>query len=269
MDLSIIILNYKSKGLVKQCVKNIITATANLNYEIIVIDNDSKDDIDKMLKENFPQVKFIQTGANLGFAAGNNVGLKEAQGKYLMILNPDVTVLNGTIEKMIKFMEENPEVGLVGPKLINPNGSYQISCRTFTKTKHIILLRTPLGKLSWAKECLDKHLMADFDRLTNREVDWLHGACLLAKKLAVNEIGMFDERYFMYVEDIDWCRRFWLANYKVYYLAEAEMVHLLEKASDHGSWNFWKLNKSTRWHIASWLKYLLKYSGLKNHVRTN
>jgi len=269
MDLSIIILNYKTNGLVKQCVKNIIVATANLDYEIIVVDNDSQDGIQQMLKENFPQVKFIQTGSNLGFAAGNNTGIKEAQGKYLMILNPDVTVLDGSIEKMIKFMEANPAVGLVGPKLINPNGSYQISCRTFTKTKHIILLRTPLGKLASAKQCLDKHLMVDFDRLTNKEVDWLHGACLLARKSAVNEIGMFDERYFMYVEDIDWCRRFWLANYKVYYLADAQMVHLLEKASDHGSWNFWKLNKSTRWHIASWLKYLLKYSGLKNYVRTN
>jgi GT2 family glycosyltransferase len=263
-DLSIIILNYKTKGLVKQCLRNILFSAGNLNHEIIVVDNNSGDGIQQMLKENFPAVQFIQTGNNLGFAAGNNVGIKEAQGRYIMILNPDVTVLNGSLDKMVKFMDDNPQVGLAGPKLINPDGSYQVSCRTFTKTRHIILLRTPLGKLPFAKNELNEHMMADFDRLSNKEVDWLHGACLVVRKSALDQVGPLDERYFMYVEDIDWCRRFWLANYKVYYIADAEMVHLLEKASDHGSWNFWKLDKLTRWHITSWIKYLIKYFGKNN-----
>ncbi|MCX6740077.1 MAG: glycosyltransferase family 2 protein [Candidatus Parcubacteria bacterium] len=268
MDLSIIILNYKTRGLTKQCIKNIKENTAGLNYEIIVVDNGSGDGCEQMISENFPDVKFIQSGKNLGFAAGNNSGIKQAQGKYIMILNPDITVLSNAIEKMVRFMEANPDVGLAGPRLINPNGTFQISCRTFIETRHIILLRTPLGKFSFAKSILDKHLMADFDRLSNRAVDCLHGACLLARKSAVDKIGLFDERYFMYVEDIDWCRRFWDAKYKVYFLGEAEMIHLLEKASDHGSWNFWKLDKTTRWHIASWIKYIFKYLGSSKTCQT-
>lgn len=267
MELSIIILNYKTKGLVKQCLKNLIANMGDLSYEIIVVDNNSNDGIEQMLKEKYPEVRFIQSGKNLGFAGGNNVGMRQAQGKYLMILNPDITILNNAVEKMVKFMDANPDVALAGPRLINPNGSCQVSCRTFIETKHIILLRTPLFKLPFAKSILDKHLMADFDRLSNRQVECLHGACLIARKSAVDKIGMFDERYFMYFEDIDWCRRFWQANYKVYFIGEAEMVHLLEKASDHGSWNFWKLDKTTRWHLASWFKYIFKYLGEKNHVR--
>ncbi len=267
MDLSIIILNYKTKGLVKQCIRNVRVSTANLAYEIIVVDNGSRDDIENMMKENFPDIKFIQTGKNLGFAAGNNIGIKEAQGKYIMLLNPDVTVLNGSIEKMFNFMENNQEVGLAGPKLINPNGSYQISCRTFQTPKLIFYRRTPLGKLPFAKKQLADHLMLDFDHQRNQEVDWVMGACMLARKSALDKVGLLDERFFFYVEDMDWCRRFWMDNFKVYYLAEAEMVHLYERASAADNWNFWNFNKMTRWHIASWIKYFTKYFSVKNTGR--
>lgn len=267
MDLSIIILNYKTKGLVKQCIRNVKVSTANLNYEIIVIDNDSNDGIEEMMRENFPDIKFIQTGKNLGFAAGNNVGLKQAQGKYLMVLNPDVTVLNGSVEKMVKFMEERSEVGIVGPKLINPDGSFQISCRTFQTPKLILYRRTPLGMLPFAKRELEQHLMLDFDHQTDREVDWFLGACMLMRKDVLDKVGLFDERFFMYLEDMDLCRRVWMNNHKVYYLAGAEMVHLFERASANDSWNFLRLNKLTRIHMSSGIKYFAKYLGVKNNGR--
>ena len=266
MDLSIIILNYKTKGLVKQCIRNVMVATANLNYEIIVIDNGSHDGCQEMMKENFPEIKFIQTGKNLGFAAGNNFGLKEAKGNYIMILNPDVTVLNHSIEKMVDFMKKNPVVGLAGPKLINPIGTYQISCRTFQTPKLILYRRTPLGRLPFAKKELAKHLMVSFDHQTNREVDWVMGACILVSKQALDKVGLLDERFFFYVEDMDWCRRFWQNGFKVYYLAEAEMVHLYERASAMENWSFWTFNKMTRRHIASWIKYFAKYLGVKNNA---
>ena len=268
MDLSIIILNYKTRGLVKHCINNVRATTANFAYEIIVIDNGSSDGIEAMMKENFPDIKFIQTGKNLGFAAGNNIGIKEAKGKHVLILNPDVTVLNGSIEKMLKFMEANPEIGIVGPKLINPDGSYQISCRTFQTPKLILYRRTPLGRLPFAKKQLEKHLMLDFDHSSAREVDWFLGACMLINKECLDKMGLFDERFFIYFEDMDLCRRFWMNGYKVYYLAEAEMVHLFERASANDSWNFLKLNKLTRLHIASGIKYFVKYFGVKNTSRT-
>jgi len=268
MDLSIIILNYKTKGLVKQCIKNVKDSTNGLDYEIIVVDNGSDDGIEKMMQENFPQTKFIQTGKNLGFAAGNNRGMKEAQGRYIMLLNPDITVLDNSIGAMVDFMEKNPAVGLAGPKLNNPNGTYQISCRTWQTPKLIFYRRTPLGRLAFAKKLLAKHLMLDFDHQANREVDWVMGACMLARKSALDKVGLLDERFFFYVEDMDWCRRFWQNGHKVYYLAEAAMVHLYERASASDDWSHWNFNKMTRWHIASWIKYFAKYLNFKNNVRS-
>lgn len=265
MELSIIILNYKTRGLVKQCIRNVMASTAGLDYEIIVVDNGSNDGCEQMLKENFPGIKFIQTGKNLGFAAGNNVGIKEAKGKYILVLTADVTVTEGSIEKMVEHMEKNPQTGLAGPKIINPDGSYQITCRTFQTPQIILYRRTPLGYLKFAKNELAKHLMSDFDRQTNREVDWVMGACMIVRKSALDKVGLFDERFFFYVEDMDWCRRFWANGYKVMYIADAKVIHLYEKASDHGIWNFWKLDKMARWHMISGIKYFLKYLSLKKN----
>ncbi|OGY42689.1 MAG: hypothetical protein A2Y67_02750 [Candidatus Buchananbacteria bacterium RBG_13_39_9] len=269
MDLSIIILNYKTRGLTKYCIKNIKENTANLAYEIIVVDNGSNDGCEAMIKENFSDIKFIQTGKNLGFAAGNNIGIKEAQGKYIILLNPDITILENSIEKMVKFMEEHPEVGLAGPRLNNPDGSYQISCRTFQTLKLVLFRRTPLGKLAKAKEQLKQHLMLDFDHQTNREVDWVMGACMIVRKSALEKVGLLDERFFFYVEDMDWCRRFWENGFKVYYIAEAKMIHLYERASAAEHWNFWNFNfnRMTRLHLVSWFKYFTKYLGATNNVR--
>jgi hypothetical protein len=268
MELSIIILNYKTKGLVKYCLKNVINTVKSLNYEIIVVDNGSNDGISDMLAEKFSQVRFLQTGKNLGFAAGYNVGLKEARGKYILVLTADVSVLDGSVEKMVEFMEKNPQVGLAGPKIVNPDGSYQITCRTFQTPQIIIYRRTPFGYFNFAKKELAKHLMTDFDRQTSREVDWVMGACMIVRKSVLDKVGLFDERFFFYVEDMDWCRRFWANGYKVMYIADAKVIHLYEKASDHGIWKFWKLDKMARWHMISGIKYIFKYLGEKQHVRT-
>lgn len=268
MDLSIIILNYKTQGLVKQCIRNVRAGIDNLDYEIIVVDNGSNDGCEEMMAENFSDVKFIQTGKNLGFAAGSNVGINKAKGKYIMLLNPDVTVLNHSLNKMIRFMEDYPQVGLAGPRLINPDGSYQISCRTFQTPKLILYRRTFLGLLPDAKKQLAEHLMLDFDHKTNLPVDWVMGACMIVRQSAMEKVGLLDERFFFYVEDMDWCRRFWDNDFKVYYIADAEMVHLYERASAVDNWNFWTFNKMTRWHIASWLKYFAKYLGVKKHARS-
>lgn len=265
MQLSIIILNYKTRGLVKYCLKNAIATVKSLDYEIIVVDNGSNDGIEKMLAADFPGVKFVQTGKNLGFAAGYNAGIKQAQGKYILILTADVTALEGSIEKMVEFMEQHPDVGIAGPKIINPDGSYQITCRTFQTPEIILYRRTPLGYFDFAKKELAKHLMSDFDRQTSREVDWVMGACMIVRKSALDKVGLFDERFFFYVEDMDWCRRFWANGYKVMYIADAKVIHLYEKASDHGIWNFWKLDKMARWHVISGIKYFLKYFSLKKN----
>ena len=260
MDLSIIILNYKTKGLVKYCIKNAQTAAQGLDYEIIVIDNGSNDGCGEMVRQNFPEVKFIQNKKNIGFGAGNNCGIRLAQGRYIMTLNPDVTALEDSIKKMVEFMDANPQVGCAGPKLINADGSHQHSARKFMTPFLVLYRRTPLGQLARGRSALNKFLYLDWDHNDNRPVDWLFGACLIARKEVVDQIGAFDERYFLYFEDMDWCRRFWEKGHQVFYVADAKMVHLHERASETEPWEFIKVyRRTTRWHLISGIKYFLKY----------
>ncbi|MFH1173129.1 MAG: glycosyltransferase family 2 protein [bacterium] len=267
MDLSIIILNYKAKGLVKQCLKGIKLLNLGLKYEVIVVDNHSGDSSVTMIKEQFPWVKLVEAERNCGFAAGNNLGIKEAVGKYVMILNPDITVLEGAIETMYEYMEKNPLVGISGPKLINPDGTVQYSCYHFPGFMVPIYRRTFLGNLPWAKKTLRHYLMKDWAHDADREVDWLLGACLFVRKSALDKVGLLDERFFLYFEDVDWCRRFWQAGFKVSYLAEAEMVHYHQRLSaENPGWRG-LFSNMTRIHIASWIKYFAKYLGVNKNKK--
>lgn len=261
MDISIVILNYKTKGLTKQCLKGLELIKPPLNTEIIVVDNASHDGTAELIREEFPQVKFIESPINKGYAGGNNLGLRQAIGKYCLILNPDVSIINNSIEILYNFMEKNPTVGLVGPKLINPDGSFQASCRTFPTPKIIIYRRTPLGKLPGPKQILREHLMLDWDHNQNRPVDWMIGACFFVRSSVLEKVGLLDERFFLYLEDVDWCRQFWSAGYPVYYLAEAEMIHYHQRLSAENPGLGGLFSYATRIHIASAIKYFAKYFG--------
>ncbi len=288
MDLSIVILNYKQKGLVKQCLKGIVAAQPQLKYELIVVDNDSSDGSLEMVKKIFqpepdlinhqgilpiikpleiPPIKTIQAEANNGFAAGNNLGIKKASGKYVMILNPDIAIVPRALEKMLNFMAVKPDVGIIGPKLINPDGSVQYSCRRFPNFLMPIYRRTISGKLPFAKKAINDYLMKDLGHEKNEEVDWLFGACLLIKKSVLDKIGLFDERFFMYFEDLDLCRRAWQAGFKVVYLAEVEMVHYHQRLSAEKGGVLGIFSKAGRIHTASGIKYFAKYLGVKLPVR--
>lgn len=265
MDLSIIILNYKSRGLLKQCLKGILQQHIELTYEIIVVDNYSHDGCDEMMRREFAQIQFIQSGANGGFAVGNNIGIRRSQGKYVLVLNPDIAVLSNAIERMYRFMEEHPKVGLCAPKLLNPDGTIQTSCRQFPSILTIALRRSPLGKLPWAKRALRRFLMLDWDHNDNRPVDWVLGACMMVRRSAMEKVGLMDERFFLYFEDVDWCRRFWHAGYPVMYLgAEAELVHYHQRlsAESHGLSGIFSY--PTRVHITSGIKYFAKYRQNEN-----
>jgi len=272
MDISIIILNYKQKDLVEQCIKKILVLDLRLNYEIIVVDNASGDGCIEMVKEKFlttplnnrfanltGQIKTIETKNNKGYAAGNNLGIKAASGKYILILNPDIIVLDKAIEKMYQFMKSHRECGLCGPKLINPDGSVQLSCRKFPNWKIPIYRRTILGRFNFAKKSLKKFLMEDWDHKEIRTVDWILGAAIMTRKSAIDKIGLLDERFFLYFEDVDWCRRFWKAGYKVFYIANAEMVHRHQRISAKESGLKSLLSRATRIHLVSGIKYFLKY----------
>ncbi|MDZ7798393.1 MAG: glycosyltransferase family 2 protein [Patescibacteria group bacterium] len=261
--LSVIILNYKTKGLLKQCIKGIQLLNLPVNYEIIAVDNHSNDDSVKMMRENFPNIKCIESPQNNGCAAGNNLGIKEARGQYIMILNPDIAIFEGVIEKLLKFMDNNPNVGVVAPKLINPDGTRQISCYRFPRFMTPIYRRTPLGKLPSVKKKLRDYLMLDYNFKEVNAVDWVLGACMLVRSSSIEKVGLMDERFELYFEDVDWCRQFWQAGFLVCYLNNIEIVHYHQRLSAENPGLRGIFSQATRIHIASALKYFAKYWGAK------
>jgi len=263
-DLSIVILNYKTQKLVKYCIWGIKKLKLPLKYEIIVIDNNSDDGCAEMIKKNFIDVKFIQADENRGYAAGNNLGIKKAQGKYLLILNPDIAFLGKAIEKMYEFMENHPEIGILGPKLLNADYTLQYSCGIFPDWHLPFYRRTFLGKTKNGQAWLKKYLMMEWNHQENREIDWVFGACLMVRKKALDKIGLLDERFFLYLEDTDWCRRFWENNYKVVYFAKAEVIHYHQRSSAENLGLRGLLSRPGRIHLASFFKYYFKYLGKPN-----
>jgi N-acetylglucosaminyl-diphospho-decaprenol L-rhamnosyltransferase len=258
MKLSVIILNYYSAGLVKQCLRGLTAAKLALSYEVIVVDNASHDGCLEAVAREWPEAKRVALPSNRGYAAGNNAGLRVAQGDYVLILNPDIAILPGTLERLVAFMDGKPKAGLVGPRLVNPDGSLQYSCYHFPSFLLPLFRRTPLGKLSLFRRWLEHYQMLAWDHRQSKQVDWLLGACLLARRTVLSGVGLLDERYFLYVEDTDWCRRFWAAGFEVWYAAEVEIVHYHERLSAQASFSaVWK--RITWIHIASWLKYFSKW----------
>ena len=259
MELSIVILNYKMKGLVKNCLKTIYEQSFDFDFEIIVVDNASKDKIEEELKDNHRKVRFVKAKRNNGFGSGINLGLNEVKGEYVLILNPDIHLLQGSVEKMLNYLKQNKKVGLVAPKLLNPDRTLQYTCYKWHNFWTPIYRRTFLGKLPWAKKDLDEFLMMDWDHNETRTVDWVQGSCMLIPKAVLDKVGHFDERFFMYFEDTDLCRRIKLAEYAITYLAQAEVIHFHRRQSAEGGVFSILFNKMTRTHIFSWLKYFYKW----------
>lgn len=278
MLLSIIIVNYKTGPLTTMLVESLLSQTQvegnrltlkhcpvsrDKGVEIIVIDNDSRDDSVHLLRSDFPEIQVVETGANPGFAGGVNRGIQAAKGKYYLILNPDMVALPGALVNLIAHMEANPKVGLAGGKLLSPSGEMQPSCFRFYRPATILYRRTPLGKLVRGRRELDRFVMHDYNRQEVRDVDWLQGSCMMARARAVQQVGVMDERFFMYFEDVDWCRRFWEAGWQVHYVPGAHLSHFHQRSSERGSLLGILFNWATREHITSAIKYFWKYRGKK------
>ncbi|MCX6784510.1 MAG: glycosyltransferase family 2 protein [Candidatus Komeilibacteria bacterium] len=268
--LSIIILNYKNKGLIKNLIQYLLEVSQAIPFEIIVVDNNSQDSIAADLEKRFanhlngsiePRLIFIQTGKNGGYAYGNNQGLKTAKGDYYLILNPDMAIFEDAIKVLYNFMESHLKVGLAGPQLLNADKTIQDSCRRFPDGLLPLARRTIFGRTAWGKKWNNHFLMKDFDHQKNLPVDWLFGAALMVRAGAAREVGLLDDRYFLYMEDLDWCRRFWAKHWEVWYVAEAKLIHFHQRKSDDDLGAFGIFKKSGRIHVASWLKYFWKYLG--------
>ena len=261
-DVSIIILNYKTRGLLRQCLRGIASSGDAVQSQVIVVDNASGDGSVEMVERDFPNVKLIASAENRGFAAGMNLGLRHANGRYVVLLNTDIAIMERPFDQLVQFMDQHPRVGIAGPKLLNPDGTVQDSCYRFPRALTPLYRRTPVGKLPGIRAQLRAYVMNDFDHQESRPVDWLLGAFLIARAEAVQAVGEMDERFFMYFEDVDWCRRFWANTWEVWYVASVECVHYHKRASAahpgfRGLFAF-----PTQIHIQSWYRYVAKYAGV-------
>jgi len=219
VDLSIIIVSYNTKKLTLDCIKSVEKENSSLKKEIIVVDNGSKDGSAAALRELKKKslIKLVENDENLGFSKANNQGIDKADGRYLLLLNSDTKVKKGAFKKLFKFAEKSEDAGVVSARLLNPDGSLQGSCFHFPTVKNAIL-EYWLGK----KGLFDKFAPKGKKPV---EVEATVAAAFLITPKAIKEVGLLDEKYFFYMEDLDYCRRVWRTGLKVYYLPEAEVIH--------------------------------------------
>ena len=226
MDLSIIIVNYNVKEFLQNLIHSIYKAARNIKYEIIIVDNASDDGSVEFLREKFPDVKLIVNEENLGFSKANNIGLKCAAGKYLLLLNPDTLVGEDTFDKMIEFFESTPEAGLAGCKILNPDGTLQLACRrSFPGPWTSFCKVTGLSSLFPGSKIFARYNLTYLDENQTYEVDAISGSFMMLTREVYEKVGGLDEEFFMYGEDLDLCYRIQKAGYKVYYVHTTQIIH--------------------------------------------
>lgn len=263
IDVSIIIVHAFSRQLVRQTLRGIRRAAPKLNYEVIIIDNTPSCNLKEILND-FPEVRYEAMEKNIGFGSAMNVGIRQAHGKYILIFNPDIIAKPGSLEELKRFMDENEDVGIVGPKLLNPDGSLQHSCYRIPTFMIPAYRRTFLGRFNFGRRAVEEYLMIYDNHDDMMEVDSLIGAALFTRRSALDKVGLFDEQFFMYYEDNDLCRRFWEDGYKVVYYPQAQMVHYHRRISADGGLLQQLFSRFTWIQIASALKFFKKYRKSSN-----
>ena len=225
IDISIIVVTWNCKRYVEECLTSLSNGLEDFATEIIVIDNASTDGTREMIQNQFPNVRFIETGINLGFARGNNVGMRLALGRYVCLINPDVNVPSDCVPKMYEFMERHTDVGLLGPKMLGTRGEARRSGMRFPSVWNAFLRAVALDSLFKGTGLFGGWLMSDFDFNTTRDIDILNGWFWMARREALDKVGFLDERFFMYGEDLDWSKRYHLAGWRVVFFADASALH--------------------------------------------
>jgi len=260
MNVSVVIVSYRTPDLLRQCLNSLESEAPDVR-DIIVVDNASGDNTQRVLQQEFPHVKRIASRVNAGFSRGVNWGLANAKNEFVLILNPDILLHPGSLQKLYDEICAEPRIGLIAPKLVNPDNSLQLSCLRWQTPGLVLYRRTPLGKTSVGKRSLDEFQMRSYGHEEPRDVDWVIGGCMLVRKSAVDEIGSMDERFFMYFEDMDWCRRLWQNGWRVRYEPRSVMTHHHQRLSGTKPGLRGLLNPLGRVHLKSGLKYFAKHLG--------
>jgi hypothetical protein len=232
VDLSIIVLNWNTAEETLACLESIYSQQRRHEIEVIVADNASSDCSRTVVPARFPQATLVVHSTNLGFCAGNNRAIPATSGRYVLFLNSDTVVTEGALDRLIDFADANPDVGIVGPKLLNLDGSLQYSCRQFPNLGAGFFRNTPLGRLLPKNRFTTDYLMSDWDHASVRDVDWVSGAALMIRREALDTLKGFDEDYYMYCEDVDLCYRAHQEGWRVVYYPDAVIYHIIGRASN-------------------------------------
>ncbi len=243
-DLSVVIVNWNVCALLRRCLHSLLAparlAAANgiwqlsdgYTFEVLVVDSASDDDSVAMVRSEFPTVRLYASTINLGYAGGNNLGMRESRGRYVLLLNPDTEVQAGALGTMLGYLDAHPRVGVVGPQLLWPDGRVQSSRRRFPSLATAFVESTFLQKWFPRHYLLHRYYMLDCPDDATCEVDWLTGACLMVRREVIARVGMLDEGFFMYSEELDWQRRIGEAGWRIVYLPMAKVVHHEGKSSE-------------------------------------
>jgi len=226
MKLSIVIICWNDWKVIENCLGSIFEGAGGLDLEVIVSDNGSTDGSVERIRAQFPAVRVIENKANLGFAKGNNSGIGEARGEYILILNPDTIVHAGSLARWIAYAERHPEAGAYGCRVHNPDGSYQESARPFPTVRRSLIAAFGLRRLGYLGPVFASDIYGGWKGDTERQIDWQSGCCVLFRGGLLKSLGGFDERFFYHYEEVDLCHRVWEAGYPILFTPEASITHL-------------------------------------------
>lgn len=262
MDVSIIIVNYNTRESLRRCLQSVHAFPPPCELETIVVDNASGDGSADMVRRLFPHVKVLRNRVNKGFSSAMNRGMMNSSGRLLLALNPDVMLTPGCVETLAEFLDRHPDAGICGPKLLNPDGTIQLSCRAFPTPTNVFFGRKSIWNRLFPRNRLSRSfLKADLDYSVVQEVDWLMGACMMIKKKVVEIIGSFDEDYFLYAEDTDYCYRARRAGFRVYFVPGGVATH------ERGAATRQAFVVSTYNHNLSMYKFFCKHYDLSLALR--
>ena len=261
-EVSIVIVSYNGRELLRRCLASIFAHLREATFEVVVVDNASRDGTPEMVRSAFPQVTLVCRPDNAGFARGVNEGVAVARGAALLILNPDSAITADILPPMLAYLRAHPDAGILAPRLLDGDGSLQLSCRAFPDFGTALFNRySLLTRLFPANRRSTRYLMTDFDHARIADVDWISAACWLVPRRAYERIGPLDEGYFWSIEDVDYCQRAHRAGLRVVYFPEVSVQHHIGgsastaparaiTARHRGMWRYYRAYLRPRWVLA-------------------
>lgn len=261
-DIAVIVVNWNSCADLRQCLASLFAEPMpRVSFAVWVVDNGSSDGSAEMTRAEFPAITLIDNAENLGFSRANNQAIAASESRLVFLLNSDAQVHLGALDALAAHADAHPEAGILGPKVLNPDGSLQFSCRHFPSLGAGFFRNTYLGRLFPQNKFARDYLMTDFDHASVKAVDWVSGCAMLLRRDLIDKIGALDERFYMYCEDVDICRRAWDAGSKVVYVPQSIVTHAIGRSSDkNAEAMIWEFHRS-------WLAYDRKYHPKANLAR--